>query len=376
MNRKQRRAEKAEKKSGAGIALHEEGVKAFLSGQPDQAARLIAQAIAADPAMPDFHYNLAIVLKAQGRLKDAAASYRRAIALKPDYAEAHNNLGNVLRELGEPDKARASLERALAIRPGNADTHYSLGLLCSQAGAREQAVTHLRLAQDPEDSRGAKILLAHLGAGDAPDRTPPAHLLRLYDARARFWDQENSYFAHQLVAGALRQYASNGKLDILDIGCGTGLVGALVRGLAGRLDGVDLSPAMLEKAQAKSIYNRLAQADIVAFLSAHQNSYDAILGAAILIHFGDLGAVFHAAAHGLRDGGLFIVTLFANPDCDFAVAASDRLAQSGCYAHSPAYVERLARECGFSVLKLEQVVHEHDVDGNPVAGFVTVLRRA
>lgn len=374
MNRKQRRAEK--KDAAGALALHADGVQAFVAGHPEKAAALIAQAIAADGQMPDFHYNLAIVLKAQGKLKQAVASYRRAIALKPDYAEAHNNLGNVWKDLGEKDKARASFQRALAIRPGNPDTHYSLGLLCGDD--REQAVSHFHqcLENDPEDSRGARHLLARLGASIAPQRTPQAQLLKIYDVRSRFWDQESSYFAPALVADALRAHAPDGGLDILDIGCGTGLVGAGVRAFARRLDGVDLSQAMLEKARGKSIYDRLEQGDIVTFLSALKNGYDAILAAAVLIHFGDLGTMFKAAAASLRENGLFVFTLFANDDdhSDFAVAASDKLAQSGCYAHSAAYIERLARECGFSVQALERIVHEHDQDGNPVPGLLAVLR--
>src|SRR5688572_30536850 len=95
MNRKQRRAENKAGQPGDALALHEGGVQAFVAGDLDKAAALIAQAIAANGQMPDFHYNLAIVLKAQGKLKQAAASYSRAIALKPDYADAHNNLGNI-----------------------------------------------------------------------------------------------------------------------------------------------------------------------------------------------------------------------------------------------------------------------------------------
>jgi predicted TPR repeat methyltransferase len=219
--------------------------------------------------------------------------------------------------------------------------------------------------------------MAHLGAANAPERTPPAQLLSLYNVRARFWDQESTYFAHALVADALRAHARS-RLDILDIGCGTGLVGAAVRASAQRLDGVDLSPAMLEKAQAKSVYDRLEQADILSFLSAHPNRYDAILGAATLIHFGNLAALFQAAAASLRENGLFLFTLFANQadDSDFAVAASNRLAQSGCYAHSMAYVERLAPQSGFAVMSLDKVIHEHDQDGNSVPGLLAVLRRA
>ncbi len=361
------------------IALHSAGVQAYRAGHLELAADLIAKAIAANGHMPDFHYNLAIVLRAQGKLKEAAASYKRAILLKSDYADAHNNLGNVWKTLGQPDKARACFERALQCRPGNADTHYNLGLLSSDSGDRDGAALHFHrcLDCDPDDSRGIRMLLAHLGVASVPERTPQAQLLNLYDVRSRFWDQESSYFGHALVAEGLQKHAGRANLDILDIGCGTGLVGAQVRPLAGKLDGVDISPAMLEKARDKGLYDRLDQADLLSFMSGHPDSYDAILGAATLIHFGDLHAVFRAAAMCLRDGGLFVFTLFSNQvdTADFAVAASDKLAQSGCYTHSANYVERLAPESGFSVQMLKHAVHEYDQNNNQVPGILVVLRR-
>src|SRR5258708_10751727 len=145
MNRKQRRAkEKIRQPSLPAemadtrdpIALHAAGVQAFRAGHLETAADLIVKAIAANGHMPDFHYNLAIVLRAQDKLKKAAASYQRAIALKPDYVEAHNNLGNIWITLGDRDKAQASFERALQCKPGNPDTHYSLGILCNDCGDR------------------------------------------------------------------------------------------------------------------------------------------------------------------------------------------------------------------------------------------------
>jgi predicted TPR repeat methyltransferase len=196
--------------------------------------------------------------------------------------------------------------------------------------------------------------------------------------RARNWDQESAYYGHVLVADALRERAAGSGLDILDIGCGTGLAGALVRSLARRLDGVDLAPAMLDKARAKSVYDSLEQSDLVAFMSARSGSYDAILAAATLIHFGDLQDLFHATGRCLREKGLFVFTLFPNEagDAEFAVAATDRLAQSGCFRHSTGYVERLAATNGFSVLALKPVLHERDQDGKPVAGLLGVLRRS
>jgi len=385
MNRKQRRAsEKGRPPPSPAdtrdpIILHAAGVEAFRAGNLDLAADLITRAIAANGRMPDFHYNLAIVLRARGKLQEAAASYERAILLKPDYADAYNNLGNICKTLGLLDKARACFEQALLCKPDNADTHYNLGILRSDTGDKDQAALHFSrcLDLDPDDSRGVRILLAHLGLASAPERTSPAQLLSIYDVRSRFWDRENSYFGHALVAEGLQQHAAHHKLDILDIGCGTGLVGALVRPLASRLDGVDISPAMLEKARDKKLYDGLDQADFVSFMSGHKDSYDAILGAATLIHFGDLHAVFQAAAASLRNNGLFVFTLFSSgaEETDFAVASNDKLAQSGCYTHSAGYVERLAPESGFSVQMLKTAIHERDQNGDPVPGLLAVLRR-
>ena len=51
------------------------------------------------------------MLKEQGKLGEAVASYRRALELKPEYAAAHNSLANALKDQGKPDEAAASYRR-------------------------------------------------------------------------------------------------------------------------------------------------------------------------------------------------------------------------------------------------------------------------
>jgi predicted TPR repeat methyltransferase len=115
----------------------------------------------------------------------------------------------------------------------------------------------------------------------------------------------------------------------------------------------------------------------MSFLAGCEDRYDAIVGAATLIHFGDLTALFQAVLRALRAGGLFVFTVFPHqgPGGDYGVCANTALARSGCFEHSSAYVERLARESGFSVAGMETVLHEHDQDGKPVSGLLAVLRR-
>jgi len=64
------------------------------------------------------------------------------------------------------------------------------------------------------------------------------------------------------VAGAF--LAAGGRGPVLDAGAGTGLLGAALRdlGYTGPIDGVDLSPEMLDRARAKGCYRALSLADL------------------------------------------------------------------------------------------------------------------
>ncbi len=364
---------------GDPFALHALGVRAYQEGRNDIAADLIGRAISLNGQMPDFHYNLAIVLNAQGKPEDAATSLNRALSLNPDYAEAHNNLGNILKARGRDEEAIACFQRALGLKPGLAVTHYNLGSLFFEQGKNELAMKHFHscLEIDPDDAHGVRLLLAHMGFAATPKRASQAHLENLYGRRSRFWDREKKYRGHELVARQVRKLAAPSKSEILDAGCGTGLVGELLRDLASRLDGVDLSEPMLKSSARKNIYDNLYKDDLVSFMTGKAGHYDIVASAATIIHTGDLTQVFQAAALALRDTGLFVFTLFSNDgDEDFRVAGNPDLAKGGCYVHRSGYLVRLALAHGFTVEALDREIHEHDQHDVPVAGLVVGLRRA
>jgi predicted TPR repeat methyltransferase len=351
-------------------------------GKLDEAVACYRQALVHKPALAEAHNNLGTALKDQGKLDEALACYREALVLKPDNAEAHNNLGTALKDQGKLDEAVACYRQALVLKPALVEAHLNLGTALQELGRVADAEASYRraLEVDPQDSQGAQLLLARLGLERMPMRASEAHLHKLYAKRSHTWDVGKTYFGHELVAEALKKLPHKSrKRDILDAGCGTGLVGVLVRDLANRLDGVDQSPAMLEKAKEKDIYDDIHLADLLTFMLNNLNCYDVITSAATLIHFGDLTAVFDAAAASLRDDGLFIFTLFANDSGhnsqEVIVSQNRLLAQGGCYAHSAHYVRRLAEATGFYVDTLESRIHEYDKNNMPLMGLVVALRR-
>ncbi|MBR8744976.1 class I SAM-dependent methyltransferase [Nocardiopsis sp. MG754419] len=98
--------------------------------------------------------------------------------------------------------------------------------------------------------------------------------------------------------------------EILDAGCGTGLVGAALseRG-PWTIDGLDLSAAMLDHARAKGVYRDLAKADLTRRLPLEDDSYDAVICVGTLTE-GHVGPeAFDELIRVARPGAPIVVTV-------------------------------------------------------------------
>jgi len=388
--------------------------------QLDAAIASFDKALAIEPNDNEVWFYRGNALKNLNQLDAAVVSFERAVAIKPDFAEAYVNRGLALQELKQFDAAVASFGDAIAIKPDFAEAFFNRGLALQQLTPQHDATLdeaismfdkacqllpegpgqHLRhagalakakrfkeaeaaarraLAADPIDSMGAQMFLAGLGAEPMPDRISDAMLQTLYTARALTWDsKENAHYqGAALVGNALVGMQRLDSIDILDAGCGTGLVGTLVRAHVRRLDGVDMSQPMLDRAQEKGVYDTLFCGDMIAFLKQGPEKYDAVLSAATLIHFGSLSLIFEAAAIALRKNGLFIFTVFPNEkdSTGFAVDHLDGMAQGGCYVHGRDYLVALAAETGFKVESMEMKIHEYESTGSPKMCLLVTLNR-
>jgi predicted TPR repeat methyltransferase len=148
-----------------------------------------------------------------------------------------------------------------------------------------------------------------------------------------------------------------------------------VRPRVGTLTGVDLSARMLDKARALVVYDRLVHADIVEFLAASEERFDLVLAADVFIYVGDLARVFALLERAMARG-LFcfsVESLDGDGDGDDD-GAGLRLLPSLRYAHSEAYLARLASEHRFEVVAMQHAPVRED-QGQVIEGLYVVLRR-
>ena len=226
------------------------------------------------------------------------------------------------------------------------------------------------------DVLGAGLRIARLGRGPAEGAMSAAYVRTLFDQYADRFDTalrdklgyrgpELLFRAFGEVAGPERRFRHG-----LDLGCGTGLAAPLFAPRVEALDGVDLSPAMLAKAQALGLYRHLVAADMGAALGqAAPGSLDLILAADALCYVAELPPLFAAAARALAPDGLFAFTVETHD------APGVLLRETLRYAHAPQLVQAAAQAAGLS-LRLLEPASTRTEKGVPVPGLVAVAAPA
>jgi SAM-dependent methyltransferase len=108
----------------------------------------------------------------------------------------------------------------------------------------------------------------------------------------------------------LRGVDSAAANDVLDLACGTGRIGAWLRSRTqAGIDGVDLTPGMMERAEARGLYRSLRVAD-VRDTALPASGFDIAVVSLADEHIPELDGVYREAARVLRPGGTFVLVAF------------------------------------------------------------------
>lgn len=340
-------------------------------GKPGEALKPLEKACALDDANAKAWGYRASALSALNRKAEALPFMLRAAALESENAVFWLYAAEMQQDLQQLPQALDSLARALVLEPGNATTWSNRGMLLRELRRFEEAAASfekaIALGADAELNRfyiaSVKSALQDGAVATAamPINAPRVYVERLFDDYAAdFSDhlvQALNYRGHERLVGRLLQRETRRYGQVLDVGCGGGLCGALVRPRADHLCGLDVSRAMVEKARSLGVYDALFHADVAEHLRASQapssgadaQRYDLIIAADVFNYIGALEQVFAAASAAQAPGGLFCFTVEALPDGAPQIAdtpqhdgAEMQLLPTMRYAHSEAYVRRAA----------------------------------
>ena len=390
-------------------ALHGLGVLRYRQGWSLSALNLVSRAAEVKPAYFDAYMSLGGMQRDLGYVSAAAQAYGKALGLAPDDAKAAQDLAAVqdelkrleasaeacrcafeqdpgnpehllglaaaYRKLDRPEEEIGALRGALAIRPDPA-AFARLGNMLHGMGRLDEATANYEawLRAEPGNPLATHLLAACTGK-QIPERASDAFVIRSFDRFADSFDdvlRRLEYCAPALVARALHRVAGEprGGLDVLDAGCGTGLLAQHLRPYARRLVGVDLSPKMLEKAAKRAVYDELVAAELASHLHSSPRSFDIVASSDTLVYFGDLRAVLAAANASLRPGGRLAFTLEHAKE---EAAAGYRLDPNGRYVHTEDYVREVLRQAGFEAIDIQRGYLRREGD-RYVEGLVVAAR--
>ena len=303
--------------------------------------RHLESALALKPDDAPIHRSLAICLAERRLHADAEAHWRSVLAQAPDDSLAWGGLGGCLIELDRKDEARAALQRALELVPGDPSMEFFLAM----------------------------------ASGETPRTQPKKMMQDLFDRYAERFDRELvgqlKYRVPRRVTEIIKARSPALDVSILDLGCGTGLLGVYLGRIAAAFVGVDLSAKMLEQAARHGIYTEFRQTDLLDELRATAaGTYDYVTANDVFIYVGDLSAVIPAAFNVLRSGGALIFSCETAEEAEGALV----LRRSKRYAHARNSIEALCSAAGFTPCSVESLDLRLE-ETTPIPGYIVVAEK-
>ncbi|MEM1045530.1 MAG: tetratricopeptide repeat protein [Pseudomonadota bacterium] len=372
-------------------ALHYLGLLVYQSGDSEEGAALIEKSLSIKPEQPSALNNLGNIYRLLGHDEDAMRAYWSTVKLDPGHANAWGNMAVIYRNHHQPETAQKTIRIALTFDPQSFSARHTLGLTLLDTEKYDDALQVFRdlIRDNPFKGGIARLysgLLNHFGHPDEalslleewreqePDNPIAEHYVnaqkginstvasesyvrQTFDSFADTFEgvlKGLDYRTPDILAEKIdRIYGDDRLTDVIDLGCGTGLLGPHLKPRSDHLIGLDLSPNMMLRAKAKDVYDDLVEADIATYLDAGPEArYDLATAADVFVYIGDLGPVFDSVARSLRPGGRFLVTFEA---WDKPAEEGYQLLHTGRFAHREDYVRNCAASAGFDAGQIDRI---------------------
>jgi predicted TPR repeat methyltransferase/Tfp pilus assembly protein PilF len=379
------------------------------AGEPKRAEDAARRAMRLTPEWPVAVTELALFLARHNQFPEALALAEKAIALDGDSPDVLDRVIQIAQRAQAHELALQWMARAITVAPHTLVLRLHFAHTLRATGRYDEAIktydallgavpnepqallgrTQALLAMDrkAEAAIDAAALLAldgsnaeyrfwhDLARGEPPARLPIGMVRDLYENMAHTYDQHIvarlKYKLPREVARKIDELYPDHSLNVLDLGCGTGLLGVCMGRINGAMVGVEISPKMIEQAARHGVYDRFHNVDLLdALRETPASLYDVIAALDVFIYVGDLTAAIPNAYRVLRGGGHFIFSCetATEDEADLVLRSSQR------YAHKASHIEQLCRAAGFGEVALEPMQLRYE-NMEPVQGFLVTARK-
>ena len=355
------------------LAWNNLGVIALKNEQGQLAVDYFTKVLTRDNDHQEARSNLAATFMSHDRFENALTHYAQLLKTAPKHPEYLYNAGVALMALGHLQEATLHFEQLLSLSPHHAALN-NLAAIAIRLNQKDLAITRLQQALDldPNDTASLHMLNALEGKAHSTHQSTD-YATNLFNNYALQYDdhmqQHLQYQIPQHLMEICHKLAIN-HLDLtLDIGCGTGLCGAVLRPLTKQLIGVDIAAKMIAQAKNKHLYDTLIASEITAFLQQNQTNYNLIVAADTLPYFGELETLFTAINLRLVSNGYFIFSTEISTTDPWQLQASAR------FSHHKDYLQTLCEKNYWTLHQCKPVTARLQ-DNVPLQVYLVIAQKA
>ncbi|MEO8117741.1 MAG: methyltransferase domain-containing protein [Rhodoferax sp.] len=300
---------------------------------------------------------------------------RQAEKVSPDDANLRHQIARSLTNTGDYAGAIDIFTELLQQQPDSQALLLDRLRACLNAQQTEQAVRDGEALVALAPDHAVYPFYLDIARGLTPATQPASLVSGLFDGfAARYdlhWVVQLQYKLPRDVAQMIHDWHPDRKADVLDLGCGTGLLGVCLGPIEGVLVGVDLSKGMIEQAGLHNVYDSFHQVNVPDALQATpENLYHVITALDVFNYVGDLAPVVPNAYRILLPNGHFVFSCEAGAEGE----ADYTLQRTYRYTHQRSYVQRLLEQAGFKDIEMQDRVLRYEAD-QPVQGFLVTARK-
>lgn len=329
-------------------SLFHSGVQFLKKGMKEEALNRFFKVLKYAPSCSEAYNNVGIIYFNSRDYSLACRYFLKSLELNKKNARLLHNAAMSFEKLNEDKKSINYYLQAITEDPDYLHSHFNLAGVYKKLGIYEKAlpIYQYLAAEHSLLSEDSQFMIDIIKGSKIP-RAPNSYVKRLFDHYADYYDEHMKYnlgynspkiFA-EIIKNNAKQYIST-----LDIGCGTGLIGEVLRSYSKLSLGLDISEEMISSAKRKNVYDMCLNAnffDVDAIQSGFL--FECITMCDFCIYHGELEPLFRRVKSLIQPLGDFILNFEDGEVGDY------RLDSSGRFIHNKDHVFLQLEKEGFAI---------------------------